>query len=111
VVNGFPPQASIKKNMFVWLPNGTRSALLAGGAGGIGALWAKHLSVESLILLGRSLREAVGPMKVVEQLMRGAWALKISCTFGTQTSFRNYAVVLHLSSQTFDFLPTRVSLF
>ena len=46
--------------------------MLAGGAGGIGALWAKHLSAESMILLGRSVREAVGPMKVVEQLMQGA---------------------------------------
>lgn len=79
-----------------------RSALLAGGAGGIGALWAKHLSAESLILLGRSLREAVGPMKVVEQLMRGAWASKIPCTFGPQTSFRNMqlsyiGVIKHLT--------------
>ena len=73
VVNYFPPQPSKNiKQLLFGCENHTRSALLAGGAGGIGALWAKHLSAESMILLGRSVREAVGPMKVVEQLMQGA---------------------------------------
>ncbi|CAJ1449897.1 unnamed protein product, partial [Effrenium voratum] len=35
-------------------PERLRAALLAGGAGGVGTLWASHLNADSLILLGRA---------------------------------------------------------
>ena len=44
-----------------------RSILLAGGLGGIGALWAQHLSAETLLLLGRRPAWAVQQRRAVLQ--------------------------------------------
>ena len=44
-----------------------RTVLMAGGAGGVGALWAQFLKAETLILLGRS-HPAGKPRKTLDQL-------------------------------------------
>ncbi|CAE8611485.1 unnamed protein product [Polarella glacialis] len=49
-----------------------RAVLLAGGAGGIGALWAQRMQAETVILLGRSPAGAVRPRRALKQLSGGA---------------------------------------
>eukprot|EP00435_Cladocopium_sp_Y103_P045304 s161_g13.t1 len=48
-----------------------RSILLAGGAGGIGALWAEHLSADAVLLLGRRPQKALALQRRLERLRRG----------------------------------------
>eukprot|EP00931_Biecheleriopsis_adriatica_P016519 TRINITY_DN12144_c0_g1_i1.p1 TRINITY_DN12144_c0_g1~~TRINITY_DN12144_c0_g1_i1.p1 ORF type:complete len:1949 (-),score=403.68 TRINITY_DN12144_c0_g1_i1:11-5857(-) len=49
-----------------------KTALIAGGAGGIGALWARRLGAEAVILLGRSPPGAPRNRQALRELSRGS---------------------------------------